>query len=78
MEFLKTNGRRQFLTFGLSAAALFAMAKFWKRTPEKKTKKFLTRDGKLVELDTSVLPASARMVTKPELENWVTKKRSGI
>ena len=38
------------------------------------TVKMLTRDGKLVEVDTSLLAASRKKITNNELQNWVQKK----
>ena len=67
--------RKKFLFSGLSLAAITAF--FFKREiqPEKKkeTVKFLTQDGKLVEIDGDKLPSSKRTATKEDVQNWIKK-----
>ena len=48
---MKKQDRRKFIAAGLSLAAFWATVKFWKQPEKKKTMKFLTQDGKLVEID---------------------------
>ena len=65
--------RKKFLFSGLSLAALAAFFT-WKTPPEKKkTIKFLTQDGKLVEIDEDKLPASRKTATKEDVQNWIKK-----
>ena len=70
MEFLKSNmkkpNRRKFLFAGLSLAALLATLRFTtkKRDEKKTTLKFLTQDGRLVEVDASKMPAARQTATK--------------
>jgi hypothetical protein len=40
---------------------------------KKKTVKMLTRDGKLVEVDQSLITASKKKVTNAELQHWIKK-----
>ena len=73
---LKTPSRKQFIKLGLSAAALFTALKFW--APKKKAKssatvKMLTRDGALVEVPVSALPAKKKKITNKEMQNWIKK-----
>ncbi|HEY5826080.1 MAG TPA: hypothetical protein VIT44_17020 [Cyclobacteriaceae bacterium] len=67
--------RKKFLFSGLSLAAITAF--FFKREiqPEekKKTVKFLTQDGKLVEIEVDKLPASKKAATKEDVQNWIKK-----
>lgn len=67
--------RKKFLFSGLSFAAVVAIFK-WKSIPEKKktaTAKFLTQDGKLVEIDIEKLPFSRKVATKEDVQHWVKK-----
>ena len=40
---------------------------------KKRTVKMLTQDGRLVEIDESLLIASQKKVTNKELQNWIKK-----
>jgi hypothetical protein len=65
--------RKKFLFSGLSLAALAAFFK-WGNPPEKKkTVKFLTQDGKLVEIDMEKMPSSRKTATKEDVQNWIKK-----
>ncbi|MBS1504641.1 MAG: hypothetical protein JST32_21455 [Bacteroidetes bacterium] len=45
-----------------------------KNTPiRNRTVKMLTQDGKLVEIDESLITASRKKVTNTELQNWIRK-----
>jgi len=70
--------RKKFIKVGLSAAALFTAFKFW--TPKKETSspatvKMLTRDGTLVEVPVSAIPAKKKKITNKEMQNWIRKNR---
>jgi len=72
--------RKKFFFSGLSLAAVAAFFKWGNAPekkkgtqPEKKTAKFLTQDGKLVEIDLDNLPASKKAATKEDLQNWIKK-----
>ena len=46
----------------------------WGSEPEKKnTVKFLTQEGKLVEIDVDKLPAAKRTASKADVQNWIKK-----
>ena len=70
--------RKKFLFSGLSLAAVAAFFK-WGRTnqpiqPEKKqTAKFLTQDGKLVEIEIDKLPSAKKAATKEDVQTWIKK-----
>ena len=66
--------RKKFLLSGLSLAAIVAFFK-WGRPEDKKkeTAKFLTQDGKLVEIDLDNLPASKKVATKADVQNWIKR-----
>ena len=38
--------------------------------------KMLTQDGRLVEIDQSLLPANRKKVTDTELKNWIKKQKT--
>jgi hypothetical protein len=78
MEFLKNQNRRKFLLAGLTLTALWTTLKFWNKPEEKKSMKFLTEDGKLVEVDINKLPSAKKAVSKAELQNWVSKKSNPL
>lgn len=67
--------RRKLLGW-LGVASLFTISgtafKPWK-TKKVKTVKMLTEDGKLVEVDASLLAANSRKVTTKELQGWIKK-----
>lgn len=82
MEFLKRNsetrslGRKSFIvtSIGLIAATVVSMLKFPKKeNDEKNAHKFLTHDGKLVQIDMDKLPSAKRVVDKSELQNWIKR-----
>ena len=62
---------------GISLAAVATFLR-WKSKPEEKqekknTVKFLTQEGRLVEIDVDKLPVAKRKVSKEELQNWIKK-----
>ena len=64
----------------LAGRALPGKRKALSCSPEakKKTVRMLTQDGKLVEIDASLLPpglasAGGKKITKDELQNWIKK-----
>ncbi len=65
--------RKKFLFSGLSLAAVAAFFKWGTQPEKKKTVKFLTQDGKLVEMDIDKVPASSKTATKEDVQNWVKK-----
>ena len=73
---MKKQNRRKFLFAGLSFTALLATFRFTKKSDKKKTIKFLTQDGKLVEIDADKIPTAKLPATKQELQNWVKKNKS--
>ena len=67
--------RKKFLFSGLSLAAVAAFFK-WGTPPaeeKKKTQKFLTQDGRLVEIDLDKLPGSKTTASKEDVQNWIKK-----
>ena len=70
---MEKQSRKKFLFAGLSLAALATFFK-WKKKPEKtSTVKFLTQDGKLVELDVNKLPVTKRIASNTDVQNWIKK-----
>lgn len=74
---MKGNNRRKFLSLGLlSGAALLvpvtkAAALVSNQQAENKTVKFLTKEGKLVEVDADQLPQTAKPASNEEVKNWI-------
>jgi hypothetical protein len=72
---MSNRSRKKFLFSGLSLAAVAAFFK-WGNKPEpekKKTAKFLTQDGKLVEIELDKLPSSRKAASKEDVQNWIKK-----
>jgi hypothetical protein len=69
------SNRLRFLLTGLSVVGLGMLAlrfsKLWGRN--KKPARFLTQDGRLVELDASQTQKEGRKISKTELQHWITK-----
>ena len=65
--------RRKFLFSGISLAAVWATFRFWKSPEKSKTLKFLTQDGKLVEIDMDKIPTKKRAASKTEIQQWIKK-----
>lgn len=71
------NNRRKFLSLGLlSGAALLVpvtkvAALVSNQQAEKKTVKFLTKEGKLVEVDADQLPQATKSASNDEVKNWI-------
>ena len=72
---MKKQDRRKFLFAGLSLAALWASIRFIKQPEQKKTKKFLTQDGRLVEIDVDKLPGKKVAASKTDIQTWVKKNK---
>ncbi len=51
----------------------FFVRKFAKTPGKKKTVKMLTEDGRLVEMDASLMAASKKKATNAELQHWIKK-----
>jgi hypothetical protein len=78
MEFLKTLGsvsRRAFLGLGITTVGIVVAIRksglFVSR--KKKTARFLTRDGRLVEVDLTKLPVKRKVADKQQLISWIWK-----
>ena len=72
---MSNQSRKKFLISGFSLAAVGAFFKWGNQTqPEKKkTAKFLTQDGKLVEIDLDKLPSTKTAATKEDVQTWIKK-----
>ena len=70
---MSNRSRKKFLFSGLSLAAVAAFFKWGKQPETKKTAKFLTQDGKLVEIELDKLPSSKKAATKEDVQNWIKK-----
>ena len=65
--------RKKFLFSGFSLAAVAAFFKWGNQPEKKKTAKFLTQDGKLVEIEVDKLPTSKKAATKEDVQTWIKK-----
>ncbi len=75
MSFFK---RRDFLTASTLAIGglLIAIKKWPQRKPDLKKAKFLTQDGKLVEVDVARLPKAKTLATKSKVVSWIWKDQT--
>ena len=75
MESNKTRySRKQFVVWGLGILSSVTVLKaVFKKDKKKETVKMLTEDGKLVEIDATLLSAKKRKITNSELQAWVKK-----
>jgi hypothetical protein len=70
---MSNRSRKKFLFSGLSLAAVASFFKWGKEPEKKKTAKFLTQDGKVVEIELDKLPSSKKAATKEDVQNWIKK-----
>jgi hypothetical protein len=82
MQNVEKTSRKNFVARGLGLAALLMAAALpfvhrKKAKKKSKTVKMLTEDGRLVEVDESLLPPARKKVTNSELKGWVKKKQIG-
>lgn len=77
MEPLKQNvSRKKFVFWGLGLVSSLSVLKFAFRSKKKDTKmvKMLTEDGKLVEVNASLLSENnKKKITNKELQAWIKK-----
>lgn len=76
----KDVSRKKFIAWVVGLGSLaFVPTAFWLR-PGKKNKtataKMLTRDGKLVEIDTANIPAKKKKLGIADIHGWIRKKNS--
>ena len=71
----KTPSRKKFILWSAAVLSSLTALKFLSGSKKKnrETVKMLTQDGKLVEIDKSLLSASAKKISNEELQNWVKK-----
>jgi hypothetical protein len=70
-----STSRKKFLFQSAAALSFLGVLKFFSGNKKKKNKtaKLLTQDGKLVEVDISVLSSQKKKITNTELQNWIKK-----
>jgi predicted acyltransferase len=71
---MANQNRRKFLFAGVSLAAIWATLLFTKKPQAKEKVKFLTQDGKLVEIEIDKLPPAKRMASGTDIETWIKNK----
>ncbi len=73
----QTKSRRRFVVVSAGIAAVTALVGwFGFRARKKEMVKLLTRDGRLVEIDKSILRFTGKKIKKEELHSWVKNKTS--
>ena len=68
--------RRNFITWSMLGLSTLAIFKFFGRNKKKtEVARFLTQDGRLVEVETQHLPFEKKSVSKNRLMTWVWKNQ---
>ncbi|MGE5107691.1 MAG: hypothetical protein ACM3H8_09110 [Sphingobacteriales bacterium] len=68
------QSRKKFIAWGIGILTFFSIGGiFFKTNKKKKMIKMLSQDGKLVEIDASLLNSPKKKVTDKELQAWVKK-----
>lgn len=68
------QSRKKFIAWGIGILTFFSIGGIFFRTNKKKKMiKMLSQDGKLVEIDASLLNSPKKKVTDKELQAWVKK-----
>lgn len=65
------GSRKRFLLWATAILGSFTAFRMFRQKPKQDKVVMLTEDGKLVEIDSSLLKSGARKVTNPELQAWV-------
>ena len=67
--------RKKFIWWGAALLASVAVFSFLKTKTKKAAApaKFLTQDGKLVEVDQNMLASSGKKISNKELQHWIKK-----
>ena len=73
MTEIKKISRKQFIVWGAGILSAFGLVKIAKPFIKKESanQKFLTEDGRLVEVDTKHVSASGNKIQHTELDNWI-------
>jgi hypothetical protein len=80
MQQEKSVSRKKFISWGVVMTSLMAVPTFLflkkKKDPQLQTKKMLTRDGRLVEIDVTKLSASKKKIKDEEIHTWIKNKKT--
>ncbi len=68
----KRNSRKKFLLWATAAISSFAAFKIFRTEKKRDTVRMLSQDGKLVEIDRSLL-AGGKKISDKELQQWIKK-----
>jgi hypothetical protein len=71
-EMTKMNSRKRFLLWATAAFGSFTVFRIFRTEKERDTVRMLSQDGKLVEIDRSML-AGGRKISDKELQQWIKK-----
>jgi hypothetical protein len=77
----KPSTRKKFLMWGAAILSAVTFSKYFtgpnnpavKENSESNTIKMLTQDGKLVEIDKTLLASSGKKISNEELQQWIKK-----
>jgi len=75
----QSPSRKKFLWWGTAALAAVAglrLFRFGQKKKKKETVKMLTQDGRLVEVDKTLVTSGNKKVTADELQQWIKNKPS--
>lgn len=70
------SSRKRFLLWATAIVGSFTAFRMFRAKPRQEKTVMLTEDGKLVEIDSSLLKSGTRKVTNPELQAWVKSNTS--
>ncbi|MFI5222298.1 MAG: hypothetical protein ACHQK8_08235, partial [Bacteroidia bacterium] len=64
--------RKKFMIWGLGVlSSVTILSHLFNKKKKKETVKMLTREGKLVEVDISVLKSKGKKISDDELKTWI-------
>lgn len=72
---IKKISRKRFLLWSTAVLSATGLLKFWNPMGKKKpeTAKFLTQDGKLVEVDKEHIGSTGSIIYTSDLKEWIKK-----
>lgn len=69
-----TTSRRGFLSFAALLGGAMLLLRRFRKEDAGKPVKFLTQDGRLVELDSNKIPAKRIKASNTDVKTWIWKK----
>jgi ABC-type metal ion transport system substrate-binding protein len=74
----KTTTRKKFVLWGTAALASMSVLKYFTNRKNKQPEKIkmLTQDGKLVEVDASLIKKTGNKITNTTIHDWITPNQN--